>query len=374
MDDDAHFLPRLVLARDGTPLRQELGDPWSGGEPIPTGPVAAARDGSVLLGRGPNDREGAVLVRAQFGHTPLAYDPAFELNVFKAWPQPGLRCARMVVTDDGRIWAWLAVPGDPRARLLRFLPDGHPDPKFQPDTPIESLENSGEPFATDSRSTWLGASPGGHVVIVVDEPVLGGQRLRRLFSDGTTDPSFEVPFNRFNQHPKAMLPDGSVLIERRDPSDGPDQRYGLIRISPEGHRDPVWGAQVPNGWVINVFGGISVVPLANGSAWVEVHTGRSPTSELYRLHPDGSLDTSFDASVISPTPVRRLRLLASELIPGVTYSLRRSQGLPAGFTEWATFTVERFQTQPVSMWVLPPTEGEGEPPQGFWQLAEDPSP
>lgn len=375
VDDDAGFVRRLLLAGDGTPVsKQELGYPWSEGGLFPTGPAVVAKDRSVLMGRGPNDLEGRAITRVRFGQESSAYNPSFESNVFKAWPQADLRCARMVVTDDDKIWAWLGFPGDPRARLFRFLPDGRADPLFQPAQPIESLENSDGPFAPESRSTWLGVLPGGRVVIIAGDDSTGQRWLRRLLPDGTTDPTFEVNFNAYQDHPKATLPDGSVLVERRNPSDGPDQRYGLIRIRPDGSRDNSWGAQLPDWWVFNVFGRISVAPMANGSVWVAAEGGRGPNSELYRLNADGNLDTDFDASVISPTPARMMRLLSSGMRPGEIYTLRSSEGLTGGFTNWSEVTVHPSQTQPVTVYERPWTLRNGEPPQEFWQLVNENSP
>ena len=336
VDDDSRFLPRLVLDGDGTP--KQISAEWS---PFPNGPVVVESNGAVLIGRSPADLGFGTIGRWKLfvdrsNDGSLTWDWAFGSNVFKALPVQDLSCARMATTRDGRIWAWLGRP-DEGARLFRFLPDGRPDPSFNPPTPIRSSMVD-DPFfeirqyGITSRASWLGPLPDGGVLILADNPDGPTSTvLRRLREDGVTDLALELDSYNDLDRPIMTLPDGSLFVQRQRDNDGPlEPVEPLLKFTSDGHRDAIWRTDFPS----EVAGGeiSKIIQQLGGDLIVLIHSGeRLRSSKLLKLRADGSLGTSFDASAISPTPVPVVRLMATGLQPGHTYTVTESsdEGLVA---------------------------------------------
>jgi hypothetical protein len=357
-DDGSQFrLPRSRLAQDGTLIFDYV----LSYSPLPTGPVAAQKNGGVLFGRSSRDRQGRAIERWRFDREPTEPDSSFAENVFAAWPVSNLLCVRLAVTEDDRIWAWLGVKGG-RGRLFRFLSDGRVDPTFQPSKPVETVETVG----FEDQWTWLGLLPGGGVLVVAQNDQ-AGVAIRRLRSDGTTDASFGWPFNdAVATYPLMTFPDGSLLVNRASDGD-PSRLAGLLKIAPNGSLDPTWQSQLPPQWPEI----LKVVRQSDGRLMVlqqSLFLGYwSHPNRLSRLNPDGSRDTTFDGSVVSPSPVPAVHLLASGLLPGQRYSFEERDEI--GSTENLTGELQLLPNQRQPIELLERVVGS-EMPRHFWILRQ----
>jgi len=187
---------------------------------------------------------------------------------------------------------------------------------------------------------------GGLMVVQANDQ--GSQVIRRLRPDGTTDASFAWPFNdAVTIHPLVTFPDGSLLVNiYGDPS----LLAGLLKVTSNGALDPTWQSQLPPaaleiGKVVCQSDGRLVV--LHGSPFhggVRLH-------RLSRFNPDGSLDSTFDGSVVSPNPVPTVRVRVSGLVLGRLYSLEERNGLEstAILTGELQFLLEPNQRQPVEL-------------------------
>ncbi len=374
VDDESPLprLPRLRLDESGTPMRA--------GQILPSGPVAQQRNGGVLFGFHPGDVRdvnGPVArCKSPLGYI-LSYDEAFASNVVRAFPAGDVYCARMVVTEDDRIWVWLARE-DSAATLYRLLPDGRLDPSFHPPNPVVTWNQLGAPLGNDPRSrglpisTWLGPLPdGGVMVINVRDD--GSLRVARLREDGTTDPTFEWPFAG---RPLLTLPDGSLLVEQGGSARSGHDALKIVKITPKGIQDPGWTAQIEvPGSASDDMVPTKLVLQADGSLLgiMDSGWGKRGWTRLFRLKPDGSPDPTFDASVVSPKPVTVFRLSAPDLEPGHQYTLFESaegEALDVGVdSEETTFIFQGAVGQPADLGEI---QFSPEATQRFWLLRENP--
>jgi hypothetical protein len=344
VDDD--WLGRFHLATDGTPIHPSYA--------LPRGPIALQSNGAVLFGRSPFDgSNSSALERRGFDLEPPPFNgDAFAKNVYQAWPLDYLKCSQMAMTKDGRIWAWLGL-GDALqspARLFRFLPSGRADPSFQPGQPIES--SIGDPFFNNVSTTWLGPlTNGGLMVMQTSEQ--GFPVVRRLRPDGTVDTAFGWPFNDdVLTYPLLALSDGSLLVNRR--YGDLTHPFGVLKITPTGALDPAWQSQLPPVWSLLANDGDHKAFQQSDGRTIhvrDVSSGqRGPFYRLFRLNSDGSLDTTFDASAISPDPMPAVRLRVSGLVPGQFYSLEERSGLEStSITSELEFFSQPNQREPVEL-------------------------
>ena len=173
--------------------------------------------------------------------------------------------------------------------------------------------------------------------MVVQANAQGSQVIRRLRPDGTTDPTFGLPvYDVVRSIPPVTFPDGSLLIYRPNDPMTPSPP-GLLMVTEAGQLDSAWSPPLLqwHDWSGNACSEMKVLLQANGQILVVLTSGcHGSHSTLCRLNLDGSLDASFDASVVSPTPVAGIRLLASGLQGGKTYTLSWGDNLDANSGTW----------------------------------------
>ncbi|MDO7873722.1 delta-60 repeat domain-containing protein [Hymenobacter sp. ASUV-10] len=166
--------------------------------------------------------------------------------------------------------------------FLRFDPSGQPDANFQPSPTL--IPNS------------LLVQPDGNIVVGTTGP----QPLRRLWPDGSPDPTFTppvftVPSGVLRVSALDRYADGRLLLAGRFAQVGGAATTNVARLLPDGSVDASFASQVfqLDGRVTSV----AIQPnervlLAGSPQFIPTAT----TNSLYRLLPDGSADASFDAT------------------------------------------------------------------------------
>lgn len=206
---------------------------------------------------------------------PGSVDLSFETSIP---PQPATEIRLMALQANGSI----LVSGDfTTARLIRLHADGSTDAGFVPqrfaDVPISSL------------------------AVQADQKVLIGMKLSfgqtlprhidRLLPDGESDASFQ-PGNAPNLyvHSIAIQPDQKILISGEFFEYNGVHRYGIARIHPDGSLDTSFTPAPGPANFIPYIRSVGVMP--DGKILYLTLGGT-----LHLLHPDGTTDTSF-----SPAP------------------------------------------------------------------------
>lgn len=220
-----------------------------------------------------------------------------------------------------------AVGGRARVALARLLPSGQPDATFAP--PLLGATGT----AAGSSVTLLARQPNGAVLaagsmrfdlsgqpdanfqpystliptsllvqpdgnIVVGE--MGPQPLRRLWPDGSPDPTFTppaftVPSGVLRVSALGRYADGRLLLAGRFAQVGGVTTTNVARLRPDGSVDASFASQVfqLDGRVTSVaLQPNERVLLAGSPQFIPTAT----TPSLYRLLPDGSPDAAFDAT------------------------------------------------------------------------------
>ena len=181
----------------------------------------------------------------------------------------------------------------PRGRIGRLLPDGSLDAAFDPGANLSVQA--------------LAVQPDGKILVGGDFTTLGGggsgmtprSYLGRLHPDGSIDATFNPGANA-PVLTIAVQPDGKILVggwftTLGGGGTGTTPRNRIGRLHPDGSIDASFnpGADAPiqrlavqpdarilvGGWFATLGGG---------------GTGATPRHRIGRLHPDGSLDTTFD--------------------------------------------------------------------------------
>lgn len=133
--------------------------------------------------------------------------------------------------------------------------------------------------------------------------VQGSQTVRRLAEDGTLDPTFA----HMNNGPYFLslqggdyhvYPDGSLLISGAHTVNHPDSGwngiYNLIWFTNTGRMDSTRAPRKGNGVIYDILELPDGKFICTGP--MTVYEGQ-PTSHVFRVHADGTLDTSFFAGV-----------------------------------------------------------------------------
>jgi uncharacterized delta-60 repeat protein len=160
-------------------------------------------------------------------------------------------------------------------------------------------------------------------IVVAGEAGVGGRNPRfaivRYEADGSLDPTFgggdgivTIDFSRYDDFPFAVRiqPDGKIVLAGAAAYSGPDSRFALARLTPDGSLDPTFGGDgkvvtnvTPsydwaNGMALQPNGKIVVVgSLSAGSTNGKIG--------VLRYRSDGSLDPTFGKNGIvraDPTP------------------------------------------------------------------------
>ena len=210
--------------------------------------------------------------------------------------------------SDGKIIAvGLANPsGD--AALARYQADGSLDDAFGTGGEV-LIDLAGGA----DRLRAVQVQPDGKIV-AAGQAEIGGQEdalLVRLHADGTIDTDFgddgivTKDFNGFDDlfRDMALQSDGKIVVAgRQTESDGTTTRFTVSRFRPDGSPDAAFGT---DGVVVVDFTGRSAAAtgialqaddkIVAGGMTETGAGGRSTRAfAIARLHPDGTLDTSFD--------------------------------------------------------------------------------
>lgn len=208
------------------------------------------------------------------------------------------------MTSSGRIYAVLAQPdgkvvvggsfevigGSLLYRLARFNSDGSIDTAFSPQAQnsaagvgVATLElHNNKILVGGDFSTVSGVTRGG---------------IGRLNLDGSFDTSFVGFFGTFtNVNVFQLLPDGKILIGGNFNSIGTNSQNLVARINPDGSVDNTFNLDSS---VKNTVTSIAVQP--DGKILIGGYSGSSfgggLAKGIWRVNPNGSLDTSFNAQI-----------------------------------------------------------------------------
>lgn len=224
---------------------------------------------------------------------------------YTTFPRDG-RVAGSAVQPDGAILlvgsqASTTVSGTSVA-LLRFLPDGTPDPSFGTGGAVETASNGQVAGAAVAVQ-----SDGRIVVAATHSSPEGGTVLFRYQRDGTIDASFGIggqagPFahaGRFGVSAIALAfdPDGRIVVLEGQDVDVPMSAQSILEVlSPDGRPDATFGA----GGLATTDGTLAPSGLAidptDGSILVSGWTGSSLPFVVERWTRDGLLVTGFGSS------------------------------------------------------------------------------
>ena len=159
----------------------------------------------------------------------------------------------------------------------------------------------------DSRVELLVEQPDGRILIGGSFQSVGGRpcrRICRVLADGQLDPDFQPLFLRRTPDAMAVLPDGGIVLAfSPSPLINGEVRNRLVRLNADGSLDQNFQVELGQGPA-------SFPPRITAIAVQEdgrfLIAGRFATvngvsrSNLARLHPDGQLDSSFNANAAQP--------------------------------------------------------------------------
>ncbi len=277
-------------------VNQALLDPeFQVTQPLTPQTIALQPDSKVLIGGSLHNGSGTTTAGLLRINPDGSVDPQFQSQVD---PAPGLDYAlvsQVVVQRDGRILVggfFGGVNGLPVLHLARLTPDGQLDPAFhpQPDGMVRTIVP-----LLDGRMIVTGE------FLRIDGRFI--PYLARLGPDGSVDPSFTAgPDSRI--FVAALQPDGKLLIGGEFHQIRSRNQPFLARLNPDGSPDGTF-----HPILVNPVYTLLLQP--DGDIVVE----SSPTPYLMgggvmRFHSDGTLDTGFQVSIGSPSPLGSLLLQA----------------------------------------------------------------
>lgn len=307
---------RAGLARlnaDGTlDLSFDPGDAVGIGGRVIGGPkvwaLALQADGRILVGaETDHDRSpGNCFFRL---NTDGARDPEFAVTLspdhVAGWTMIPLADGKILVNGDFQTIGGVAQPF-----LARVNADGSVDASFQ--------SEATSPFGL----TLLAQQPDGRLLVGgwLDMPG-GPNSLVRLDADGALDPGFQsVDANDGGQNfqaitAAALQPDGKIVIGGSFSAINGVARHYLARLEADGRLDESFvpaSLAIGDDWYVT-----SVGVQHDGRVVVAGHIFDQPWSTYYglaRLHPDGAEDTGFRARVRVNGPVFRMLLQPDDKI------------------------------------------------------------
>jgi uncharacterized delta-60 repeat protein len=183
-----------------------------------------------------------------------------------------------------------AVDGVPRSGLARLESDGRLDPTFQPEL--------------GGRPGWFAGAllvePDGHILVAGRFTTVTGQPrdgVARLRADGTVDPAFDPGdgLDGGTAYDLALQPDGRVLVAGAFATVDDVFTPGIARLLSDGRLDTSFIGGVFSGGTWGRVYALALQPGAGILVAGEFDTvDAEPRNRIARLHPDGSVDTSFD--------------------------------------------------------------------------------
>ena len=205
----------------------------------------------------------------------------------------------IAVQNDGKILidgSFDSVNGAPRHNLVRLSPDGSLDHSFQ----VSGVTPSGP----------IRVQPDGKILVAGAWGAVGGANLGRLNPDGAIDVSFVAQVVNSWQHVDALAlqTDGKIVVAGPTASAG---NIAIARLNVDGSYDGSFSCQITSDWpwldsiCIQQDGKILIAGLFQGVNGV-------PRPMLARLNPDGSVDSSFLGGLAGPNAQVRATAIQSD--------------------------------------------------------------
>jgi uncharacterized delta-60 repeat protein len=242
--------------------------------------MALQSDGRILIGGGFAQDVGALARLNKDGSRDATFQAAVTKESYYA------EVANIVVQADGKILIvgdFTAVNGVARTNIARLNPDGSVD---------DSFPSLGSPGLGLIR-----LQPDGKILLAGGFDSIAGDNLVRLNPDGSLDSSFadEVAASWQGVSALALQNDGKMIVA------GPAfANAAVARLNADGSRDNSFACQIVSQWFSHLDS-ITIQPdgkiLVGG--YFEQVNGVARTN-LARLNPNGSLDSSFLQGLAGP--------------------------------------------------------------------------
>lgn len=214
---------------------------------------------------------------------PGSLDPSFNVSI----EPDGSTVRAMSLQPDGRLIVggdFRQVNTETRNGIVRLNPDGALDSTFQP------------VLGSNAAVTKLALQPDGKVLVAGNLPLAGepaspSDQFMRLNSDGTRDASFSpVTDGSRGIQALAVQADGKIIVAQAYPPG----MASLFRLNADGSRDSAFQKSSVS-WVTSLIVQADGRVLVGGifSEWMSP-SARESRSGVLRLHPDGTLDKSFN--------------------------------------------------------------------------------
>ncbi|MBV9787080.1 MAG: hypothetical protein JOZ51_02820 [Chloroflexi bacterium] len=242
--------------------------------------MALQSDGKLIIAGSSTDANGlsrSILMRL---HANGSLDPSFISNSGGIWS--------LAVQPDGKIiivGQFNTINNVARPGIARLNVDGSLDLTFIPDLQYSSIQAMA--LQADGK-LLIGGS--------FSTNSMGRSALARLNADGSLDASFAPALSQDRSvHHMALQANGQLVITGSFTSVDSVSRPGLARLNADGSLDPAFDVgSGPNDWVM----ALAVQPdgkiVIGGLFWA---INGVPRGHLARLNADGSLDTTFAASL-----------------------------------------------------------------------------
>ncbi|MCS7035453.1 MAG: hypothetical protein RMJ33_13185 [Saprospiraceae bacterium] len=292
-----------VLDRSFDPKEQALGANGPGTDTW-VNALALQADGKILIGGNFKQYNGVARSYVARLNPDGSLDPSFHPG-----KGPNGAVAVLAPQPDGKILiggAFTEYDGVARPYIARLSPDGSLDPSFNAGGLVGSLAHPGV-YA-------IAVQPDKKILIGGRFTEYGGVTRRyiaRLNPDGSLDPSFDpggsIGGPSYPEvHVLALQPDGKILVGGEFTQYGGIVRPGIARLHPNGSLDLSF--EPGNGFNNSSVYTFLLQPngkILIGGSFV-LYDGVSVGSNLARLNPDGSLDPSFAHKVIPNSTVHAL--------------------------------------------------------------------
>lgn len=301
-------------------------------------------DGKLLAGGQFTEYDGNTaryLVRLNLDGSP---DESFSSQFDEGW---GYNVREIVLQNDGKIiigGAFSEINGVPRNRIARLNNNGTLDETFNPmsgfnqEVTALAIQPDGKILAGGLFTTfdfeWGGAQ-------------ISVNGLARLNSDGSLDTTFNVGtgfsgstgIGQRQIHKIVVQPDGKILVGGHYSSYKGNSSVLLTRLNSDGTIDNTFNANANFSQAIDGFYGqvYALKLLPDGKIMIGGNYGNTNSAAfgVDRLHPDGSLDTTFQI-----THSTEIRCFALDIQPdGKVLAANVNFGAPS-----EAFVVERYHT------------------------------
>ena len=211
----------------------------------------------------------------------------------------------LVLTDD-RFYAFSTVgpgvargthrfEGQPHGNLARFMPDGALDPAFVLDAQLGGYTITAAAVTAHDKLV---------VACIADDPFEAPTRVVRLNADGSIDPSFDAGVGAMPPAGARALvqaieveADGKLIVVGQFGDFSNSGHRSVVRLNPDGSVDSGFAAvQLGGSTALGVLSAMATALQPDGKVLVagafdSVNGVSRPC--VVRLHPDGTLDTSF---------------------------------------------------------------------------------